>query len=617
MDGKPASRLRSEVEDLEAQLLADLHRGSQRLLSEQERLVRRFSQQLLTAQTRVAAVGRSGSELKEQENGSDDGTPGAGEIKPVPMARKPSSASEFRRSGSTSPRDPTVDLGATDYLHHTDEDIPTYFTRLSRVYNWWMTLAEPERTGRLARIVLNPRFETFTLVMIMLNGALVIYQTNEAALIARKDPTRMQELKQWEHWDVFAEHIFAVFFIVELLLRVTVHRFYFFCNSDMWWNIFDAVTVAAAVVDIGMGLVGTAGESMDIAFLRVIRLFRMTRSLRIFRALHFITKLRQLMDCILSSFAGLFWCILLLVFFTGIFATFLVQCATAFWSEAKALSDMEMVMSGELETAFGSIPTAMISLFQATSGGNDWGYYYEIMKVTGLLGPFLLVMYILFFIIAAWNIVTSLFIEKALALAQPDQDQQMLKMKRQDLLDARTLLQLIEGLDDDHSGTLTIGEFKKLMTDAAIQKFFAFKGIDIKDAELFFHMLEAAAKATEIRTETVTNGLMRMRGYATNLDLQAVIFQISMLSHETGRLLHELHALQKDVRTLSVPSRELTPEHVECLPGETPLDPVAEKQTPNRRVSMAMQSVQLDIAAFGLSPSGSPVSPRSPRMTSC
>jgi len=311
------------------------------------------------------------------------------------------------------------------------------------------------------------------------------------------------------------------------------------------------VTVTSDVV--GMFL---TGGRVDLFLLRVLRVFRVARSLRVFRALHGVRPLRQLMDNIVSSFSGLVWCFVLIFFITSVFATFLVQCVVSYWENRTSSGDNPPAKDqANLVEAFGSVPAAMLSLFKCTSGGDDWGGYFQLLLPTGQAGPAILVAYILFFLIAAWNIITSLFLESAMTLALPDTEEQMLNKRRKEKEDANYLLSLVEAKDADCSGTISLQEFKTLLSDRTVQSFFSLKDLDIKDPELFFSLMQSAAKSGEVPMDMLATSLMRMCGSATNIDLQTLNIQVLGLFADYENSIKGLRAdlgdIMQEVRSLS------------------------------------------------------------------
>jgi len=523
--------------EAERQLLRGLREGLASLQMQQERLVQRFAERLRQQCPREGGGGAPEVELRQASDTS--------------LGRRERQEPVSRQGSMDESASSTVvhELGRKfTFTYHAEKkgevirnsERSMSSSRLSRLesgnrfvrWAWKLhyfvsDIRQPPPQGWLARIVCSNWFEALTLTMVMINGGLVVYQANHTALAAVQDPESLQSSSSWSRWDYVLENIFSAYFTIEVATRIYVHRQYFFVNADWYWNAFDLLTIAVTIPEMAMTLAGVSSGTMDVNFVRVIRVFRMTRSLRMFRALHMVRDLRRLLECIAASMSEVFWCIVLIVFVSVIFGTFLCQSVTTFLLDTGISNDQDAEV-GKLISNFGSVPSAMFTLFKATSGGNDWGEYFDIVANVGVVASIIFVIYVLFFLIAAWNIVTSLFIEKALDIAQPDMERQLLLKRRQDLRDSEDLMRLMTAMDDDHSGTISLLEFKRVMLMPRILAFFELRNIDIKDAEMVFHMLETATGSQEIELKTVVTGLMHLRGMAMNIDLQTLQFQMQV-----------------------------------------------------------------------------------------
>jgi len=126
----------------------------------------------------------------------------------------------------------------------------------------------------------------------------------------------------------------------------------------------------------------------------------------------------------------------------------------------------------ELEDNFGSVQASMMSLFMSTTGGLDWGEYYVLMSEASPIAQLVYVLYLLFFFVAAWNIITSLFMEKAMALSQPDVEAQMLRKHREDVHHATEIVKILEEIDTSDTGTISLARFKQYMQIPRFRYFF-------------------------------------------------------------------------------------------------------------------------------------------------
>jgi len=202
-------------------------------------------------------------------------------------------------------------------------------------------------------------------------------------------------------------------------------------------------------------------------------------------------------------------------------------------------------MKSYIDDAFGSVPAAMLVLLQSTTGGADWVFAYDAIALTGAFTSSLFLFYILFFVFAFYNIVTSLFLEKAMKFAAPDMESMMLERRKQEAASARGLRGLIESLDSDHNGNITLDELTKL-DDPNFNRFFELHDLNIKDAEFFFHTLTQIAKSETLDIGAFVAGCMKMRGPATNLDVQALHFQMQLLADDVRNLVGNVRQIRKE-----------------------------------------------------------------------
>merc|ERR1711920_1067206 len=83
-------------------------------------------------------------------------------------------------------------------------------------------------------------------------------------------------------------------------------------------------------------------------------------------------------------------------------------------------------------------------------------------------------------------------------------------------------------------GKISLDEFVHAMEDPKFRYFFEVRGLDIKDAEMFFNMLTAVSGEDEVDISTFVSGCLGMQGTASSLDLQTLSFELKVLhiSHQ-------------------------------------------------------------------------------------
>ena len=80
-------------------------------------------------------------------------------------------------------------------------------------YEWWMSLREPERTGRLASFVSASRFDSMVLLVIVLNCTVVAIEANYDIIYLNEEPDKFM---------MVSSYFFSAFFAMELVLKLCV-----------------------------------------------------------------------------------------------------------------------------------------------------------------------------------------------------------------------------------------------------------------------------------------------------------------------------------------------------------------------------------------------------------
>jgi len=397
-----------------------------------------------------------------------------------------------------------------------------YDARFYKWLDWWMSLEEPERTGCLARFIFTKKFETACAIVIIGNAFFAAYTTNWEVTNLSEEPNSITEA---------VETSFLSFYLFELILKFLVHQMYFFCNDDMRWNIFDLFLVVTSVY-YQVSLWATSAGGMDLTYMRTLRVLKLARILRVIRVAKIFTELRLMLNSVLGSFISLFWAFVMLgiVFYT--FGLVFVQGTTTYLIAHGPELDRDSYE--RVVNTFGSVQVAMLSLFKATTGGSDWENIFDkpIIESMGALNIGLFIFLIAFIQVALLNILTGVFVENALKLAQPDRDVLALEHRKRELVEAEELREICEKLDMNGSGTIDIDEFRGNFQHGKLMAHLQVLGLQIKDADMFFHMLmdssDPPPSEQVLDISDFVAGCMRLRGSATNLDLQTILYCLNL-----------------------------------------------------------------------------------------
>ena len=95
-------------------------------------------------------------------------------------------------------------------------------------------------------------------------------------------------------------------------------------------------------------------------------------------------------------------------------------------------------------------------------------------------------------------------------------------------------------------------EFQNLLETYQFRSYLQTRGIDIKNAETFFKMLVELQGEPTIDAITFANACVRMKGAATSIDLQTVMFTTHLMNKEQRRAFQFMCLGSKDDASSSI-----------------------------------------------------------------
>lgn len=466
-----------------------------------------------------------------------------------PPAAKIVAASQQQAYDSPSPNGRLSNLAELEELvwQHRYFDCHKYlevFGMFGYALSWWERRCEPPRSGLCKDIVDNRFFQQFIFLVIAVNCIYTVLDTD----------WHMQHLTDKRTFPN-VERVFLLIFCAELSLRLVVHRLYYFINEDMKWNIFDFLIIVLGVThEI---LTFNDMNFVNPFFCRMLRVLRVSKKVsQLFRILPFFSELKLIVQCVVGSMSSLLCSFSIMLGFTCIFAVVLVQQMAVYLIENQHVLAADHV--ADIHKNFGSVARASLCLFQCIAGGTDWGTIYDMVQMSGTTAASAFVIYIVLVWFALQNIITSIFVDRAMHLAQPEVERRLLAKHKENLNNASELRRLFTLIDSNHSGHITLDEFRRCMQDERVASFFDIKGLPIHDVEVFFHMLASASGTVEVDIDMFISGCLRMRGQASNIDLLTFQYQNKRFEERMCRQMHQCQKhLEQLMQALKNPSRDM------------------------------------------------------------
>eukprot|EP00929_Paragymnodinium_shiwhaense_P090607 TRINITY_DN50784_c0_g1_i1.p1 TRINITY_DN50784_c0_g1~~TRINITY_DN50784_c0_g1_i1.p1 ORF type:complete len:676 (-),score=110.59 TRINITY_DN50784_c0_g1_i1:6-2033(-) len=413
-------------------------------------------------------------------------------------------------------------------------------------------IGNPLEKGVISRIVHSQQFEMISGLVITLHTFFIIASTNASMRTASRESWRGDELStqsQEDDDDRLVDIAFLSFYVIEMCLKIYVFRLHLFFNQDAFWNILDILLIAVSVFGVLK-----SGKATTVLAMRSTRILKLAKLLRVVRVLRFFKQFKLFVDVLFTCYESLFWAVLLIVLVLLLFAIFFVQMMEN-WMRASWTPDAPeevLLTRASVRERFGSVEAAMLTLAKAISGGIDWEDAYMVAAKTGLHNGMVFLCMVAFFSVAIWNLVASVFIESTIQTATVDRDQQIVLEHQQAVTDAKELMELCSLADVDGSGTLSADEFQTFMESDRIRRFFAVRGLDIKNAEYFFNMLSSASDGVdELDLDHFVGSCLRVRGPATSIDLHMFAYEHKLLARKVKKFIRFTTAQLQELAEVS------------------------------------------------------------------
>merc|ERR1719161_2802004 len=226
-----------------------------------------------------------------------------------------------------------------------------------------------------------------------------------------------------------------------------------------------------------------------------------------------------------------------------LFAVYVTQIIAYERAEMNAEQDIDVEYSNDLNDNFGGLALTIYSMYKAVTGGDDWGFYADLLFKTNIFPGLLFCFYVAFTTFAVLNVVTGVFIGNAFKLIDNDTDLTIMEQNESRRKAITDMKQVFRKADSDRSGTISRQEFQTHIQDPCVQAYFRQLGIDVEAERNWTGMFDLLDfdQDEEIDIDEFVSGCLHMRGQARSLDLERCNFNIR-------NVLSQLRELQFDLR---------------------------------------------------------------------
>jgi len=260
---------------------------------------------------------------------------------------------------------------------------------------------------------------------------------------------------------------------------------------------------------------------------------------------------------IIDSMVSLLWCFIVMFIIVYAFAVLIMLNMIEFYGsdESEEPTAMALAVKDEVKGMYGNIPTAMITLFKAISGGADWQDL--LSPLEGLHWSFtgIFVCYIFFMYIGVLNVVIGAFVATTQDLAQRDKEA-LVKTERSRINTYTShVKQFFQTADLNKDGRLTWEEFEKHLNCKEVQAYFNAMELDVTRAQILFELLDKDG-SNQITVDEFLDGCIRLKGQARSIDLNLMLFSqqsaFERINGFIGRVDARLVKLARQARPSSI-----------------------------------------------------------------
>jgi len=375
--------------------------------------------------------------------------------------------------------------------------------------------------NKLVDLVRSRPFRLFSMFAILVNtlvSALGLDETVQASISDPPQPT-------WEGWEII-DNGFTIFFTLEVLIRVVADRAWFFLSPNDWaWNVFDFVLVCLSAFTTLFEKILRTGQTVDLTFLRSLRLIRIFRMLKLVRVMQFFTELRKLLYAVVSCVVSLFWAIMFLGMVMMIYSLFLMSAVSLSMDKV----NQDPVLLEGVRTNFDGLGGCFLTLFSIVFGP-DWVPPHRTLSEFGFFESLLLPVFVLLVQVGLMNIVIGVFAEASqrcpeIELVAEDQISEVERF-------VEAMLQIFKMSSSYKDGCvgerISREDFDSYFQKEAVQAYLASHELDMSHANLIFTLCDRG-KTGSVDMHDFVMGMLRLKGLSKALDSKIICHALSAI----------------------------------------------------------------------------------------
>ncbi|CAJ1405383.1 unnamed protein product [Effrenium voratum] len=252
----------------------------------------------------------------------------------------------------------------TDDLAHTDRAAEADAVQCRSKYAIGTTNEEMEDPSCLRRFVKSTAFDLFCALVVVSNS---VFLGVEVQLNIDSGGERASSL-------YVVQYIYTGWFLLELILRVSVDGWQFCCSEDWAWGLLDILVVITSIWEVIVDIIyfaqqdeiGDVAGVSSLKALRIIRITRIMKAVKLMRVFRFVLAFRTLITSIAYTLKSLFWALMLMAVIIYVFAVLFTQAVSDYVLDP-AMPEMTEHESQACTEYFGSLEPWRKFIIQASS----------------------------------------------------------------------------------------------------------------------------------------------------------------------------------------------------------------------------------------------------------
>eukprot|EP00931_Biecheleriopsis_adriatica_P036967 TRINITY_DN21230_c0_g1_i3.p1 TRINITY_DN21230_c0_g1~~TRINITY_DN21230_c0_g1_i3.p1 ORF type:complete len:581 (-),score=113.08 TRINITY_DN21230_c0_g1_i3:13-1755(-) len=365
------------------------------------------------------------------------------------------------------------------------------------------------------RVIRSPKFEIFFSVLILLSAVFMAAELQYSGLdngyvigYKKFDRPAPDEWPAAPDMFVVMDVLFGIFFTLEVILKMLGQQWMWAFSA---WNWLDGCLVVLWIAESS-----TRYLPVDGSLLRLIRLARLLRLLRLARAMQGFDSLVVMTTALRGSVSALFWVAVLLVIVQMAFALLLGQTLMPFVrDEGQAIEERQKIFE-----YFGTFARALLTMFELTLG--NW---VPVARMLQDLSSFLVIFSLVHkvtFGFACIGVINGVFMQETFKVAQSDDEIVMRTAQNRHNAHVKKMMEFMYEADRTGDGKISKDEWLKVLENKFVYHWFAGQGLNLKNADRMFTLLESDGDG-KLSVEELVEGVLRLQGAAKSCDVVEIL----------------------------------------------------------------------------------------------